>query len=253
MTRFVTALSLIALVALLGGCSSDDVTGPAPAAPALGGEHAIDGYMAIADAQGKNMNPRIIPPHAHPGGRSYAEWSVSWWRWLISIPIDENPGLDTDGSFVALNQSGHVWFLAPNYAQGAVDVRTATIPPGKMLFIDIAAFVGSPGIGDPSDPDELYEVLAEAVEGIVEIVFEVDGHLLEDIEDYRVASPLFELEFPEDNVFGAEPGTYYPSAAEGYYAMLAPLSAGEHTIHIYADFGEIFGTSEVTFYLTVGH
>ena len=51
----------------------------------------------------------------------------------------------------------------------------------------------------------------------------------------------------------AERLLYAPSA--GFLAavagLLAPLAAGEHTIHIFADFGEIFGTSDVTFYLTV--
>ena len=80
---------------------------------------------------------------------------------------------------------------------------------------------------------------------------EVDGRELQNLEDYRIVSPLFPLELPENNVLGLDPGVYYPAAAEGYYAMLAPLSAGEHTIHIFADFGEIFGTSDVTFHLTV--
>jgi hypothetical protein len=232
----------LALILLAAGCSSDDPP-VQPATPEAG--------LAQTELQGLNPNPGVIPAGSMPLGKSYGEWSRLWWQWLISIPIDENPGLDTDGSFVALNQSGQVWFLAPNYAQGQVDVRYATIPAGKMLFIDIAALVGSPAIGDPEDPDALRQVLTEAVDAIVEIVFEVDGRALQDMESYRVQSPLFTLEFPEDNVFGVVPGTYYPSAAEGYYAMLAPLSCGEHVIHIYTNFGPIFGTSEVTFHLTV--
>lgn len=195
--------------------------------------------------------PGVIPPGAMVAGRSYAEWSAAWWQWLISIPIPENPGLDTDGSLVALNQSGHVWFLAPNYGMGQVDVRYATIPPGTMLFVDIAAYVGSEVIGDPADPDELRAVISAAIDAIVEVSFTVDGQPLADLAPYRVRSPLFPLEFPENNVFGVEPGTYFPAAAEGYYAMLAPLAVGEHTIRIYTDFGEVFGVSDVTFHLTV--
>ncbi|MFO7608562.1 MAG: hypothetical protein R6X35_05105 [Candidatus Krumholzibacteriia bacterium] len=195
--------------------------------------------------------PGVVPPGSAVAGKSYAEWSAAWWQWLISIPIAENPGLDTDGSLVALNQSGHVWFLAPNYGMGQVDVRYATIPPGKMLFIDIAAFVGSEVIGDPADPDELRAVLSASVDAIVDVSFTVDGRPLEDLAPYRIQSPLFPLAFPENNVFGVEPGTYYPAAAEGYYAMLAPLPVGEHTIHIRVDFGEVFGVSDVTFHLTV--
>jgi len=150
---------------------------------------------------------------------------------------------------VALNQSGQVWFLAPNY--GGEDERWATIPTGRMLFIDVAAFIGGEIFGDPPDPEEIYALLTQAVDDIVEVVFEVDGHVLQDLENYRLVSPLFEVTMPENAVFGFPPGTYYPCATEGYFVMLAPLSAGEHTIYIHADLGPIFGTSTVTFHLTV--
>ncbi len=237
MKKSITCLVIAMLLMILAGCQE----ATAPTAP----------LPAAAEADKCRDSVPVLPPWSEVHGLTYAEWSQAWWQWLISIPIDQNPGLDPDGSFVALNQSGPVWFLAPNYGQGQVDVRYATIPQGRMLFIDLAAFVGCPAIGDPSDPAELYAVLAASVDAIEELVFEVDGRPLRNLADYRVQSPLFELTFPENNVFGVEPGAYYPAAADGYYAMLAPLSVGRHTIHIFTDFGEIFGTSEVTFHLTV--
>lgn len=245
MLRTISAVTLALLALLLIGCSVDEPTSP-PAVPA-----PADGQFDLDKACGNAPGAKVLPPNARPHGRSYAEWTTAWWKWLISIPYYENPGLDTDGSFVALNQTGKVWFLAPNYGGGQVDVRHATIPTGTMLFIDVAGFVGSPPIGDPSDPDALRAVLKDAVDGISDIVFEVDGRPLRNIGDYRIRTPLFTLTFPPDNVFGVEPGSYYPSAAEGYFVMLAPLSRGEHTIHIFADLGSGFGTSEVTFHLTV--
>ncbi|MCA9727763.1 MAG: hypothetical protein R3E12_10750 [Candidatus Eisenbacteria bacterium] len=237
MKRLSFVLALASLMTVTFGCS--DTQTSAPAAPA-----------DVVREQAVTQNPGIIPPQARPHGLSYSEWSEIWWQWLFSIPIDENPGLDPDGRFVALNQSGQVWFLAPNFGGGQVDVRYATIPAGKMLFIDIAAILGSPALGDPEDIDELYALISALVDGIVEVSFSVDGAIA-GVEGYRVRSGLFRLELPENNVLGLEPGSYFPAAAEGYYVMLAPLSAGDHTLHIFADFGEVFGTSDVTFHLAV--
>jgi hypothetical protein len=45
---------------------------------------------------------------------------------------------------------------------------------------------------------------------------------------------VFSFVLPEDNLFGVPElgGTMaYPTVDEGIYLMLAPLSAGQHTIH----------------------
>jgi hypothetical protein len=176
---------------------------------------------------------------------------------LFWLPVDENPGLDTDGSRVANGQSGQVWFLAPNYGFGQSDVRYATIPVGKMLFIDLAGFFAAFETEDPGIEtiEELRQLCADAVDQIVEVIFSVDGRQLQNIERYRAQSPAFEFVLPDNNIFQwwgipVPAGVYYPGVADGYYAMLAPLSAGEHTIYIFADLGA-WGTSEVTFHLTV--
>jgi len=83
----------------------------------------------------------------------------------------------------------------------------------------------------------------------------VDGHAYDINESYRIQSVPFEFTLPEDNMyqyFGIpmEPGTYYPGASDTYHVMLAPLSRGHHSIHIFADLGA-WETSEVFFDLTV--
>ncbi len=87
-------------------------------------------WMVLAAAQpcqaARNPNPGVLPPHSNAYGKTYGEWSILWWQWLASAPLDQNPGLDEDGEFINYGQSGQVWFLAPNF--GGVDVRTGTIP-----------------------------------------------------------------------------------------------------------------------------
>jgi len=66
---------------------------------------------------------------------------------------------------------------------------------------------------------------------------------------------------PDNNMFqffgfDIPAGVYEDAACEGYYAMLPPLSAGQHTIFLSADFGEPYNdVIQVTYHLTVagGH
>ena len=48
-------------------------------------------------------------------------------------------------------------------------------------------------------------------------------------------------------------GTYAPIVGDGIYIMLAPLAAGEHTVHFHGrlpDFGNF--TLDILYHLTVG-
>jgi hypothetical protein len=36
--------------------------------------------------KGNSANPRVLPPHSHPLGKTYGEWAVAWWQWALSIP-----------------------------------------------------------------------------------------------------------------------------------------------------------------------
>ena len=51
-----------------------------------------------------------------PFGRSWEDWTVDWWQWLLSIPKDKNPGLDTTGKTVIPDSLvADVVFLAGNF------------------------------------------------------------------------------------------------------------------------------------------
>jgi hypothetical protein len=78
----------------------------------------------------------------------------------------------------------------------------------------------------------------------------VDGVELKDLIDYRVQSPVFSITFPAGAVFGLHSGTFTPNVSDGYWLMLAPLSAGTHTIHFKGVRTDGFEL-EVTYNLTV--
>ncbi len=251
MWRTCWTVACVILLLVATNCGQETPTTPGSASALALGPSA----SPLPQAHG---NPEVIPPHARPGGRTYAEWSAAWWQWLWAAPVPVNPGLDETGEFVDYGQSGSVWFIAPNY--GGVSERFATIPTGKMLFIDVAADFEATAIGSGNE-EEMRAIAAWVIDNIVSARVEVDGVPIENLDDYRVLSPLFSYTVPENNMFElllGQPfpaGTYYPGVSDGYFLMLAPLSAGEHTIYIAVEFGEPYNMeSIVTLHLTVsGH
>jgi hypothetical protein len=58
----------------------------------------------------------------------------------------------------------------------------------------------------------------------------VDGMKLQNLEKYRILSPLLDMTFPEDNPLGAPAGPTQ-MVSDGFYVFLEPLSAGKHEVH----------------------
>ena len=92
---------------------------------------------------------------------------------------------------------------------------------------------------------------------IVNFSFEVDGVPVNDLASYRVVSPQFSFTAPTPWIFG-DTGGAGRAVGDGYYIMVAPLSAGQHTIHFSGTFDFGSGGSfslDMTYNITVqpGH
>ena len=251
------AASVLVVLALAFGSAV------APAAP------------AAAAAAGRNVNPRVIPFGAHPYGMTYGEWSAAWWSWVIGIPAGEcfceNPILDVTGEFGDINQQGPVFFLAGSF--GATVVRTLTIPHGKGLFFPIvnslwwlpddlpfAEFYVEVILGldlDDFTDIEIIRLVANEHQDFdeLEMTLTIDGTEHSDLEQYYTDSPAFVV--PDTAFFDDLGGIMAEdnlSVSAGRWIMLAPLSAGEHTIRFTVDADDAFFgpfALDVTYNLTV--
>lgn len=236
----------LAFFVIMIGCAGDE-----PAVAPLEPE-SLSALAAVAPAPGVG----VIPPDAVPHGLTYAQWSSRSWQWMATAPLDHSPGLDETGADLAFGQSGRVWFLLPNFT-GGVTSRTGTVPAGTMLFISLVAFETSSREGYGETEAELRSAAASVIDLVTDLSCEVDGIPVQGLSSFRFASAeMFSLTVPEDNIFdlwGVETpaGTYYPSVADGYYLMLAPLSAGEHTIHWHGAISELGYFPDITYHLTV--
>lgn len=196
--------------------------------------------------------PKVIPPNETYGGFTYAEWSAKWWQWAVSLPIDQNPFFDEGGCANGANgQSGDVWFLTGVINVSGVAERSCTVPQGKALFFPLVNVecstleVGTDWYG--ANEAELRACAKGFADGYTEVYCELDGKPVRNLEKFRVQSPMFPLTAPENNVLWVASDTGYPvtgfSVSDGYWLMLAPLSAGQHTIR--------FGGGADTFHLKI--
>jgi hypothetical protein len=229
---------------------------------------ALAGLLLLAlasspplQAQGGQGNPRVLPPRSLPQGKTYAEWSVAWWQWFMGLPLISpagvtHPGIDDPGFDVAEGQSGSVWFLAAPFP--GTHERTCTIPAGKALFFGTMVSEWSSLEGYATYEEQSYLAWLFA-EHIVDLSVTIDGVPVKNLAAYRLQSPQFEFTAPTPWIFGPEGGAG-TAVAEGYYFFLAPLAAGQHTIHCQGAFyfstadGDPFDLSaplDMTYHLTV--
>jgi hypothetical protein len=205
----------------------------------------------------KNPNLGVIPPHAKAYGLTYGEWSAEWWQWAFSLPVDQNPFFDEGGSCAngANGQFGPVWFLTGVINVSGTAVRDCTVPAGKALFFPILNAECSTLEGNGVTEAELRACAEGLIDPVTNVAAEIDGVPVQDLEDYRVSSPLFTYgPLPDNNVlqlFGvdAPAGATSPAVADGFYLLVTPLPVGEHTIHFTGTVGTF--TLDITYNLTV--
>jgi len=215
---------------------------------------AIAPDLALA---GRN-NPRIAPIQSHPHGKTYSEWAAEWWQWALETPVSVNPILDETGEFCAEGQTGHVWFLGGTFGFSPVE-RECTVPSGTALFFPLINTGYGAFLNDP--PEQRTEEFLRAqidCEEPTELFAEIDGVEVNDPFQYFEQSPLFDVQLPEDNIFGLGPDVIpelllSPSVDQGYYLFLAPLPPGEHVIYWRATWTDPIceSTQEITYVLTV--
>ena len=206
----------------------------------------------FAQSPNGNSNPGVVPPNAVPHGLTYGEWSAQWWKWALEKSTADSPILDTTGENCNVGQSGSVWFLAGTFGTSSPVTRSCTVAPGKTLFFPVAdSFCAAEG-----DFVEMRKCAQEFMDGATDLQAEIDGEPVQDLDSYRVLSPEFKLELPDDNIFGVPAGIYEPAASDGVFLMLAPLQAGfqrarnkSHTIRFHARFPD--SEVDVTYYITV--
>src|SRR5262245_39924619 len=218
-------------------------------------------YLGLAADTNDDESFRIAGIHTKPEGQTYGRWAVEWWQWWLGIPADVNPLTDTTGEDCAQRQVDTVWFLAGSPSSDPV-VRNCEIPAGKSLFFPLINNFFGAFLNDP--PEQRTEAFVREQGRCTEpaqISVRIDNfNVPRPLRFFTGASgsqsPIFNVQLPPGNVFGVHETmvpelVLSPSAEQGYYLFVRPLSRGSHTIRWIAS-GCIPGLSQdITYHLTI--
>jgi hypothetical protein len=197
--------------------------------------------LLIADAINVSANPTtfdiIQPDDAQmQTGKTYSEWSVELWQYVLEIPFDNNPIFDATGANCNFGQQGSVFFLVST-AGGSATRNECVVPAGKILFFSPLSISGFTHQKEPEISLRNYN--RSFINSTRELQVSIDGTdvgTLISLEPrstaLRAASPagFFTIIAPENNIFGGVPFQSYDTVSDGFYLLVAPLSSGAHTI-----------------------
>ena len=221
-------------------------------------EGTVPGAPPAAAQDVPDLDARVFPPTAIPFGKGYSEWSGEWWQWVFSIPASENPLLDGTGEKCVTAQRGPVWFLAGVTKITEANTHHCSVPEGTALFLPISTVARANLGGAPARTEtELRNLAKSDIDGVTDLLIEVDGVPIRHLQLLRFTSPVFSFTLPQNNVLqatgntAAVPGTNFPAVAEGFYAMLKPLPGGEHTIAIRGKIPDVTFKLDFTYHLSI--
>ena len=167
-----------------------------------------------------------------PYGKTYGNWTVEWWRWILGIPKRINPVVDMSGKYSTMNQLNRdVLFLAGKLAEKGKSLpeRSCKVSGQKAILVPVINCEANPLENPELKSYKDIEQRAKSDEDtIVSYHCHVDGKA---VPVHRVRSDplIFEVRLVEDNLFSVQGGLTHASA-DGYWTFLKPLPRGEHTI-----------------------
>ena len=196
-----------------------------------------------------------VPVTEKFAGKTYAQLAAGWTAWAMAIPESTNPIIDDDGSYGAIGQSGKVWYLAGNF--GGSTARTLTVPSGTALFFPIVNnfWVNTPELGDPAwSPAweaQVRQLIGAAVDSAQNLSLEIDGYAATTVYNLRAASNVASCVLPAGSIFPtANPGPH-SCVADGYWALLRPLTVGQHTVRFAGQVASTGFSLDVTYTIIV--
>lgn len=177
-----------------------------------------------------------FPSNSNPFGKSYADWSVEWWKWWFSItkgtPYTE---IGSSQGSCFLGTEYNVLFLIDAVASVNSPLNfNCTIPHDKAILINAISELCS--YGDVLVTDKQLIECVQQRNPYAMVTVTVDGTELENTKPYKsspysLRTEFFNFTYPENNVFDNSPGTFR-SISDGMFIILKPLSVGDHIIKV---------------------
>lgn len=225
--------------------------------------------LAVEAKELRRHRPVIAAIKSMPEGQTYGRWAVAWQQWANGVSAAVSPFTDSTGEHCSQRQVGNVWFLAGSTA-GPV-TRNCEIPTGKSIFFPLINTGYGAFLNDaPDTRTESYVRAAGSCTAPAQISVQIDGYNIAHPTRYFTGaqgsqSPIYNIQLPLSNFLGLHDNTpnvpgdpleadellLSPSAEQGYYLFVKPLSVGVHTIHWLASGCTTGNTQDITYNITV--
>ena len=105
---------------------------------------------------------------------------------------------------------------------------TCVIAEGTAIYVTVAGTACSTLSSPPffgRNEDELRACATADINGVTDYQARVNGQEVDGLDAYRIGSPLFTLTYPENNIFGVEPGVAQ-AVSESLQLHHRPTTAG---------------------------
>ncbi|MBX9900421.1 MAG: hypothetical protein K2Y28_06510 [Burkholderiaceae bacterium] len=171
----------------------------------------------------------VLPPDYVLNGKTKADLSATWWQWAFSTNDEINPVRDKSGINCGVGQNGNVWFLAGGFGSSKIS-RRCEIPSNKYVFFPVINMAYWPRQGSENYTCEQAKINASSNNNnAINLFVEIDGVQLENVRQFRARTEeCFDIFAKVDR--SLNPYNAYPSASDGYWVLLKPLSKGKHTV-----------------------
>ncbi len=205
--------------------------------------------VAVSVAGASSARGRVLPPDTRLYGLTSADWAAVVWQAVLSIPAPENPVVGAPWTDCFLERIGNVG-LGLGFALPS-GTFTCEMPSGMTLYqmfltVECSTLEAPPFYG--GTPKELRDCAQSIV--ITNAQATIDGVPVPGLNRYFITSPLFRFTVPDDNILGVPAGSGY-SVAQGINLMIAPLSPGQHTMHLHAEVPSLGVVYDWTYFMTV--
>jgi hypothetical protein len=170
--------------------------------------------MAYADIM-------IYPPNSSPLGKTFNEWCILWWKWLLGIQKPNNPAHDMTGDNAYINQiNADVFFLCQTFERTRIyPLRKVKIPNNKKIFLPILNWISYRDQENQSEGNLRLEA-ADRMDRIGMLKFSINEKPIEEnLVDFRIRTSIFEVDLPKDNILGAKSGLT-TVVSDGYWLFL---------------------------------
>jgi hypothetical protein len=175
----------------------------------------------------------VFEPESKPYGLTYEQHVKNFWKWMISIPAGSNPWDDGTGTKCTNGQVGtnsSVFYLAGT--GGGANTRICHVPAGKGLFIPVSPMEQSDRETPGASVEELRQISKNDQDGVTSLYLKIGDREFskQDLAKFRIPTSDFQVNFPENGMFGVTTSGPSKSVADGYYVITEPLAKGNYTI-----------------------